>query len=78
MLNIRTRSVDTDQAVWSGSTLFAILSVLLETSKDCQTQLVKFYLQSPNIFGYNGIILNIKKMYEKTLPTLPIFVNILQ
>ena len=38
-------SVDPDQtapkgAVWSGSTLFAILSVLLETSKDNQTDLI--------------------------------------
>ena len=75
MLNIRTRlegwanSVDPDQtapngAVWSGSTLFAILSVLLETFKDNQTDLVKFYVnyvRSPNIFGDYGIILHQRK-----------------
>ena len=49
-------SVDPDQtaptgAVWSGSTLFAIQSVLLDTSKDSQTDLVKLCVQSPNIFG---------------------------
>ena len=41
-------------AVWLGFTLIAILSVLLDTSKDSQTDLVKFYVnyvQSPNIFG---------------------------
>ena len=63
-------SVDPDQtapkgAVWSGSTLFAILSVLLETFKENQTDLVKFYVhyvQSPNIVGNYGIILHKKKM----------------
>ena len=41
--------------------LFAILSVLLETSKESQTDLVKFYVNyvpSSNIFGYCGIILH--------------------
>ena len=44
--NVWANSVDPDQtapigAVWSGSTLFAILSVLLDTSsKDNQTYLV--------------------------------------
>ena len=63
-------SADPDQtapkgAVWSGSTLFAILSVLLETFKENQTDLVKFYVhyaQSPNIVGNYGIILHKKKM----------------
>ena len=39
--------MDPDQtigAVSSGSTLFAILSVLLDTSKDSKTDLVKFYV----------------------------------
>ena len=62
------KSVDADQnalkgAVWSGSALFAILSVLLETFKGNQTDLVKFYVnyvRSPNIFGNNGIILHKK------------------
>ena len=53
MLNIQSsrykQTVDPDQtapikAVWSGSTQFAILSVLLDTSKDIQTDLVKFYV----------------------------------
>ena len=76
-------SVDPDQtapngAVWSGSTLFAILSVLLETFKDNQTDLVKFYVnyvRSPNIFGNYGIILHKKKKKKKkeSLPTLPIY-----
>ena len=59
-------SVDPDQtapkgAVWSGSTLFAILSVLLETSKDSQTDLVpsadsrravvSFWLKNVHITG---------------------------
>ena len=68
----RTNSVDPDQtapkrAVWSSSTLFAILSVLLETSKNSQTDLVKFYVnyvRSPNIFGNYGIILH-KKCKKK-------------
>ena len=75
-------SVDPDQtapkgAVWSGSTLFAILSVLLETFKDNQTDLVKFYVhyvQSPNIVGNYGIILhkkNVKKKKKKKNPCLP-------
>ena len=43
-------SVDPDQTaplevVWSGSTLFAILSVLSETFKENQTDLIKFYVQ---------------------------------
>ena len=41
--------------------LFAIWSVLLETSKNNQTDLVKFYanyVQSRNIFGNDGIILH--------------------
>ena len=80
-------SVDPDQtapkdAVWSGSTLFAILSVLLGTFKLNQTDLVKFYVnyvQSPNIFGNYGIVLHKKKSEKKkkkkkeSLPTLPIF-----
>ena len=37
--------LDPDQTVlWSGSTLFAILSVLLDTSKGNQTGLVKYYV----------------------------------
>ena len=38
--------MDQDQTtpVWSGSTQFAILSVFLDTSKDSQTDLVKFYV----------------------------------
>ena len=80
-------SVDTDPtaptgAVWSGSTLFAILSVLLDLSKDSQTDLVTFYvkyMQSPNIFDIYGIILltkclkqNKKKTKKKkTIPTYP-------
>ena len=51
-------------AVWSGSTLFAILSVLLETFKENQADFVKcyvHYVQSPNIVGNYGIILH-KKM----------------
>ena len=59
------------EAVWSGSTLFAILSVLLETFKDNQRDLVKFYvnyLPSSNIFGNYGIILH-KKRRIPTYPT---------
>ena len=38
-------SVDSDQtittqAVWLGSTLYAVLSVIVDASKDCQTELV--------------------------------------
>ena len=62
--------------------MFAILSVLLETFKENQTDLVKFYVHyvlSPNIVGNYGIILHKKKKCKKkkkkkkSLPTLPIF-----
>ena len=89
-------SVDPDQiapkgAVWSGSTLFAILSVLVDTSKDNQTDLVKFYVnyvRSPNIFDNYSILhkkksqksqkkKKKKKKKKESLPTLPIFSNML-
>ena len=55
MLNNVTKvwenSADPDQTapigpVWSGSTLCVILTVSLDTSKDSQTDLVKFYVQT--------------------------------
>ena len=51
-------SVDPDQAappiraVWSGSTLFDIVTILLDTTYDSQTDLVYVnYELSPNIYG---------------------------
>ena len=62
MLNIWTKKAEQTvlNEVYS-VTLFAILSVLLETSKESQTDLVKVYVNyvpSSNIFGYCGIILH--------------------
>ena len=87
MQNIRTKvwgnGVDPYEAapkgaVWSWSTLFVILSVLSDTSKDSQTDLVKFYvkyLKNWNIFNY-GLILH--KNVKKRNPTHPtIFKNML-
>ena len=49
MLNIQKSRYEqtvktSEETVWSGSTLFAKLSVLLDTAKDSQTDLVKFYV----------------------------------
>ena len=45
-------SVDLDQTapIGSGATLFAILTVLLDTSKDNQTDLVKIYVPAKYIW----------------------------
>ena len=63
MLNVQTSrsqvyNVDPDEVAPIGSTLFAILSVLLDTSKGSQTDLVNFLCElwcCPNIFGNYGV-----------------------
>ena len=58
------------------SALFAILSVLLDTSRNSQTDLVKFCVLSPHLFGNYGIIPHKKeknKQIKKIPKTLPIF-----
>ena len=65
----RANSVDSDQtapkgAVWSGSTTVCHSVSTLETFKNNQKDLVKFYVnyvRSPNIFSNYGILLHKKK-----------------